>query len=74
MGKVRRCDDRCHNAKGPRCRCWCRGHFHSAAGLVNREALYKAVTEADKALLLETNGFKPGETVYIEQAKLPVEV
>ena len=69
MGKVRRCDKRCHTAKGTRCRCWCGGFFHGSAGVANRAALAQGMTE-----LLERNGFKQGETSYIEQKELPVEV
>ena len=69
MTKVRRCDKRCHNAKRPRCRCWCGGFFHGSAGAANRAALQEEVTE-----ILEQHGFKQGETAYIEQKELPVEV
>jgi hypothetical protein len=70
MGRVRRrCDRRCHNAKGTRCRCWCGGTFHGAGGAGNRAALAEGVTE-----LLEQTGFKTGETAYIEQRELPLEV
>ena len=69
MGKVRRCDKRCHTAKGTRCRCWCGGFFHGSAGSANRAALAQGMTE-----LLAQNGFKQGETAYIEQKELPVEV
>jgi hypothetical protein len=69
VGKVRRCDKRCHNAKGPRCRCWCGGFFHGSAGAANRQAL-----QAGMAHLLEEHGFKEGETAYIEQNRLPLEV
>lgn len=71
MGRVRRCDSRCHNAKKPRCRCWCGGHFHGAQGAGNREALVQAVTEADQALLLQQYGFKEGETKYVQQLEKP---
>ncbi len=69
MGKVRRCDKRCHAAKGTRCRCWCGGAFHGSAGAANRQTLQDGVTD-----LLEQHGFKQGETAYIEQTRLPVEV
>ena len=69
MTKVRRYDKRCHNAKRPRCRCWCGGFFHGSAGAANRAALQEGVTE-----ILEQHGFKQGETAYIEQKELPVEV
>lgn len=64
MGRTRRCDSRCHNAKGARCKCWCVGAFHGAAGLTNREALWNGVTE-----VLEEH-FKYGETVYLEQREM----
>ena len=69
MGKVRRCDWRCHTAKGPRCRCWCGGAFHgvNGAGAANREALAR-----DTARILEAHGFKHGETRYIEQTRMPL--
>ena len=71
MGKVRRCNARCHNAKGTRCRCWCGGFFHGkdGAGAANREALARGTTE-----LLEQHGFKQDETAYIEQKELPLGV
>ncbi len=69
MGKVRRCDKRCHTAKGTRCRCWCGGFFHGTQGAANRATLAQGMTE-----LLEQNGFKQGETAYIEQKELPLEV
>ena len=71
MGRVRRCSSRCHNAKGTRCRCWCGGFFHGkdGAGAANREVLAQGMTE-----LLEQHGFKQGETAYIEQRELPLEV
>ena len=71
MGKVRRCSSRCHNAKGTRCRCWCNSAFHGkdGTGAANRGALAQGMTE-----LLEQHGFKQGETAYIEQKELPLEV
>ena len=29
-GSRRQCNARCHNAKKPKCRCICGGHFHGA--------------------------------------------
>ncbi len=69
MGKVRRCNARCHRARGTRCRCWCGGFFHGSGGAANREALAQNVSE-----VLDQAGFKEGETAYIEQKKLPLEV
>lgn len=75
MGRVRKCNGRCHNAKGTRCRCICGGFFHgvNGAGTANRKALHQA-TEEEAKELLEQHGFKKDETVYIEQRKLPLEV
>jgi len=69
MGKVRRCDRRCHEAKGTRCRCFCGGFFHGAGGAANRQALQDGMTD-----LLEQCGFREGETAYIEQKGLPLPV
>ena len=69
MGRVRKCDKRCHNAKGSRCSCFCGGAFHGSAGAANRASLQEGVTE-----LLEQHGFKQGETAYIAQTELPLEV
>jgi hypothetical protein len=46
MGKVRRCDDRCHNAKRVKCECWCGGHFHGEQGAAAREQFVAAWNEA----------------------------
>jgi len=69
MGRIRKCNWRCHRAKGTRCRCWCGGCFHGSAGAANRQALADGMIE-----LLEQNGFKPGETAYIQQDRFPLEV
>ncbi len=66
MGRTRRCDSRCHHAKGTRCKCWCGGFFHGAAGAVNRQAVRDGVDG-----VLEEHGFKNGETKYLEQQDLP---
>ena len=75
MGKIRRCSSRCHSAKGTRCRCWCGGFFHgkNGAGTANRQALQEQTAEEVKRTL-EQHGFREGETAYIEQRKLPLEV
>lgn len=65
MGRIKRCDQRCHAAKGTRCKCWCNGFFHGSAGAANRAALAQGMTE-----LLEQHGFKRGETAYIEPGAL----
>ena len=71
MGRIRKCGSRCHRAKGTRCRCWCQGFFHgkNGTGAANRAALAAGMTH-----LLEEHGFKQGETAYIEQKELPLEV
>jgi len=68
MGRIRRCDSRCHHAKGTRCKCWCGGAFHGSDGAANRAALAQGKIE-----MLEQHGFKKGETAYIEQEELPLE-
>ena len=30
-GRRGQCDARCHNAKRPKCKCCCGGHYHGAA-------------------------------------------
>jgi hypothetical protein len=69
MGKVRRCDKRCHQAKGSRCGCWCAGFFHGAdgAGAINRAALTGGTIE-----LVRFPGYREGQTQYIEQKQLPI--
>jgi len=69
MGRVRRCDSRCHHAKGTHCACWCGGAFHGSAGAANRAALAEGAGD-----MLERNGFRKGETMYIERKALPLEV
>jgi len=67
MGKVRRCDKRCHEARGTRCTCWCGGFFHGAdgAGALNRAALTRGTID-----LMRFPGYQKGETEYREQMKL----
>ena len=73
--RKRVCGKRCHSARGTRCRCFCGGFWHgkNGASALNRAALVQA-TEAEQRLLLEQHGFKKGETAYIEQKELPLEV
>ena len=71
--RVRICGSRCHNARGTRCKCVCQGFYHSSAGAVNRQALLE-MTEEEVRKTLQQHGFKQGETAYIEQNKLPLEV
>ena len=70
MGRIRRCNSRCHNARKPRCRCWCGGTFHGKDGAANRVALAHGLVNLEE---LEEHGFKTdGTTAYIE--KKPLEV
>jgi hypothetical protein len=66
MKRVRKCDRRCHAAKGNRCACWCGGAFHGDAGAANRQALHD-----NGEGTLEQHGFEKGKTAYIEQKTLP---
>lgn len=45
---VRRCDARCHNAKGPACKCICGGALH---GIGSRAAMEKRFDLTDKEIL-----------------------
>lgn len=56
MGRVRVCDDRCHNAKGSRCACWCGGNFHGAAGEQARADLKATVEGRMRLELYEQQG------------------
>lgn len=50
--KHRRCDERCHHARGAICNCWCGGLFHGARGAAAREAfaeVYGELPEEDPA-------------------------
>jgi hypothetical protein len=38
MRRARHCGLRCHNAKRPKCNCWCGGRFHGEQGRQAREA------------------------------------
>ena len=71
--RMRTCGKRCHSAKGTRCKCICGGFYHSSAGAANRQALHEQ-TEEEVKETLEQHGFKEGETRYIEQKRLPLEV
>jgi len=70
MGKIRRCNNKCHSARGTRCSCWCSGFFHgvNGTGSVNRAALLGGMIGLEKM-----PGFKVGGTAYIQQTKLPME-
>lgn len=69
MPRVRRCDSRCHNAKGNRCECWCGGFFHGAAGAKNRAEVAKGNIE-----LLKEHGFQKGKTIYLDQMELNLNI
>jgi hypothetical protein len=67
MSRQRRCDARCHTAKGDHCLCFCGGFSHGSVGAANRVALQQG------AVNIEEHGFEKGTTVYLEQTKLPIE-
>ena len=74
--RIRKCTDRCHSAKGTRCKCICQGFYHGSAGsagAANRQALQEQ-TEEEVKEILEQHGFKKGEAVYLEQLQLPMPV
>jgi len=79
-GKKGRCDARCHNAKGPRCRCICGGRYHGAAlrpGGVEqavRDTWEEAIQEAEQKAKaegaeLDTSGLR--KLIGLEPAKHP---
>jgi hypothetical protein len=72
MAIVRRCDDRCHEAKHKNCTCWCGGALHGADGADNRAAIVNALTENERLRHLKAHGFKSGETKFIQQTRLPI--
>jgi len=61
MKRTRRCDARCHNAKGKRCTCWCGGLYH---GVGHKKAveLFKIIYDDYDSRLLNING----ECVYFD--------
>ncbi len=63
MNKVRRCDDRCHNAAGSRCKCWYGGFFYGTGSEANREKMEEATA------FLSEHGGKPREA-YLGQRRL----
>ncbi len=67
MGKGRKCNYRCHNEKGTRCRCWCEGQFHGTQGVSARAALKLGSWAMPPQ-------FAEGKTAYIEQKELQLEV
>jgi len=71
--RIRICGKRCHEARGTRCKCICQSYFHgkNGQGAANRAALAETVLPEE---LLEQHGFKQGETAYIEQKELPLNV
>jgi len=63
MTRLRRCDKRCHEAKGTRCKCWCGGFYHGEKGKANREAFKESVK------FLDEHGNKKGEA-YFDQTEM----
>ncbi|MBA7647487.1 hypothetical protein ES703_55259 [subsurface metagenome] len=60
MEKNRRCDARCHNAKGTRCRCWCNGRYHGlghkkAIQLLDQDFYWLKMVKSECLLSLKTS-------------------
>jgi hypothetical protein len=68
--RIKTCGGTCHNAKGTKCLCWCGGHFHGAAGAINREALSNIKDEPEKLEYLAEHGFMTRETKYKQQTRM----
>lgn len=58
--RVRRCDERCHNAKRDECRCWCGGRFHGGRGQGAREAFVAAFLDAEREDVERSIGYELG--------------
>lgn len=52
MAKHQVCGGQCHNAKCAKCRCWCGGVFHGAAGELARQT-FVAAFGVDKVPAME---------------------
>lgn len=64
MARIRRCDSRCHHAKGTRCACWCGGQFHGSQGASARAVLMLAPSAMPPQ-------FVKGKTAFILQEEFP---
>ena len=64
MASSRRCDDRCHSARGPICTCWCGGVFHGARGAAAREAFVELYGDQPVDDPLEAELFGPEMSDY----------
>jgi len=56
---MRRCDSRCHNAKGTRCQCWCNGRYHAlghkkAIQLLDHDFYWLKMVKSECRLSLKT--------------------
>ena len=56
MGTTKVCGGTCHNAKRAKCKCWCGGLFHGAAGELARQTFVatfgvKKVPTTERAFL-----------------------
>ena len=65
MTRIRKCNRRCHEAKGKRCGCWCKSAFHGTAGAENRQSIQEGNTD-----LLKQHGFQKDKTAYINQTAM----
>jgi len=55
-GRTRRCDSRCHTARGPKCRCICGGRYH---GCGSSEIAERMVEEALAGMYPSMSGRAP---------------
>ena len=71
FGLVGRCDSRCHNAKGTKCRCVCGGVFH---GVGDRIAIEDAGHLADDELMENARKIYTGKVLRIYRRTRQIEL
>jgi len=77
-GKKGRCDAKCHNARGQKCRCMCRGNLHgSAIGKTPEEARRLRDEKAPDIFAMMNDARDIGEInnwiLRAEQRQLPLQ-
>lgn len=60
MKRVRRCDSRCHNAKGKRCTCICGGRYHGINAKKADKLLFDDLEELKKNPVNSPPELSPG--------------
>ena len=84
-GTKGRCDDKCHSAIHPECKCMCGGRYHGAARQAGgveqavRDTWEEAIKEAEQkakaeGVELDTRGLRKFVGLEPTQGKLPLEV